>query len=182
MVSEGVVMTAGTDATEPARQTEGAPSTNETPPTVLKALLRERNWHSYAMFKRAYVKTAKRLDSSLASSYPSDRTYKRWISGRVEGLPRAEHCAVLEEMFPGWLVSELLQPQRAPGGDHEVSLIRKLLQQRHLQTYRTFCASYDDAARQVNSTLKSFGKSNYLNKVYGKLSVRYCLIPGVVAE
>lgn len=120
-------------------------------PTMLKALLRERNMHSHKMFKRAYEKSARKLDSSLATSYPSDRTFKRWVSGRTKDLPRAEHCAVLEAMFPGWSAPELFQPYTTP--DHDATLLQELLRQRYLQTYRTFRQSYDDVARRVNSTL-----------------------------
>ncbi|MGH3887248.1 MAG: hypothetical protein ACRDSZ_11900, partial [Pseudonocardiaceae bacterium] len=120
---------------------------------MLKALLREHNLHSYKMFKRAYEKSARKLDSSLATSYPSDRTFKRWVSGRVKDLPRAEHCAVLEVMFPGWSAPELFQPYTAPDDDQDTTLLKILLWQRHLQTYRAFRQAYDDVARRVNSTL-----------------------------
>jgi hypothetical protein len=71
-------MTAAVDSTEPARQRGCVPPSATAPtPTVLKSLLRERSRHSYAMFKRAYIKAAKKLDPSLADAYPSDRTYKR---------------------------------------------------------------------------------------------------------
>ncbi len=147
-------MTAGTPGAEPARHTgRAAPGRAASAPTMLKVLLRERNWHSYTMFKRAYVKSARKLDLSLVDSYPSDRTFKRWVSGRVRDSPRAEHCAVLEEMFPGWSVPELLQPCTAPGNDQDVTLLQELLRQRHLHAYRNFCKGYDDAARRVNSTL-----------------------------
>ncbi len=122
-------------------------------PTMLKALLRERNLHTYKMFKRAYEKSAKKLDPSLVTSYPSDRTFKRWASGQVKDLPRVEHCAVLEAMFPGWSTRELLQPYTAPDDDQDTTLLKALLRQRYLQTYRAFCHAYDDAARRVNSTL-----------------------------
>jgi hypothetical protein len=122
-------------------------------PTMLKALLRERNWHSYAMFKRAYIKTAKKLDPSLAGAYPSDRTYKRWVSGRIKDLPRAEHCAVLEAMLPGWSASELFQPYTQPGDGRSRTLLSEFLRQRRLQNYHTFRKNYDDAARRVDSTL-----------------------------
>jgi hypothetical protein len=122
-------------------------------PTMLKALLRERNLHSYKMFKRAYEKSAKKLDSSLTTSYPSDRTFKRWVSGRIKELPRAEHCAVLEAMFPEWFASELFQPYTASDDDQDTTLLKKLLRQRYLQTYRAFRQAYDDVARRVNSTL-----------------------------
>lgn len=132
----------------PAAAAEGAPT-----PTMLRTLLRERNLYSYKMFKRAYEKAARSLDSSLAGLYPTDRTFKRWVSGRVKGLPRPEHCAVLEAMFPGWSASEFFQPYTVPDDDQDATLLRKLLRQQHLQTYRAFRQTYDDVARRVNSML-----------------------------
>jgi hypothetical protein len=117
-------------------------------PTILKALLRERNLHSYKMFKRAYEKSARKLGSSLETSYPSERTLKRWVSGQIKDLPRAEHCAVLEAMFPGWSASELFQPYTALDDDQDTTLLKELLRQRYLQTYRAFRQAYDDAARR----------------------------------
>ncbi|MGH3796702.1 MAG: hypothetical protein ACRDSP_17645 [Pseudonocardiaceae bacterium] len=147
-------MTAGTGGTEPGPHTDpAAPEKALSAPTMLKVLLRERHWHSYTMFKRAYVKSAKKLDSSLANSYPSDRTFKRWVTGRIKDAPRAEHCAVLEAMFPGWSAPELFQPCAPPDNDQETTLLKELLRQWHLQAYRIFCKGYDDAARSVDSTL-----------------------------
>lgn len=79
-------------------------------PTVLKALLRERRWQSYRRFRREYVRIATELDRELAGTCPSDSTYRRWLSGRISGIPRAEPCAVLERMFPGYTAEQLFKP------------------------------------------------------------------------
>lgn len=84
------------------------------PRTMLKALLREKHLTSYRRFKRAYQEAARKLDKNLADSYPSDATYKRWVTGRVKNLPRDEHCVVLEAIFPGWTAAELLAPYVSP--------------------------------------------------------------------
>lgn len=120
-------------------------------PTVLKALAREHNWHTYPTFKRAYEKAAKRVGSELVRSYPSERTFKRWISGRTE-LPGAERCAVLEAMFPGWSAAELFEPFRPADDDPDQILLKVLLKQQRLHTYRAFRDAYDEAARKIDST------------------------------
>jgi hypothetical protein len=74
-------------APEPGSDRLGRSSTRSAP-TVLKALMREWNWHSYPMFKRAYEKAARRVDPALVSTFPSERTLKRWVAGRTD-LPCA---------------------------------------------------------------------------------------------
>jgi tetratricopeptide (TPR) repeat protein len=93
----------------------------------------------------------------------------------VKELPRAEHCAVLEEMFPGWPAAELFQPHTPQDDAHSKSLLKELLRQRHLQTYRTFRAGYDDAARQVNSTL--VGRYPTERQFYGWMSGETITLP-----
>jgi len=81
-------------------------------PTLLKALLREQHWQTYRRFRRGYIKVAGALDPDLAGSCPSESTFRRWLNGRIEGLPRAEPCAVLEKMFPGHTAEQLFGPYR----------------------------------------------------------------------
>lgn len=93
-----------------------SPRQSSSSPTMLKALLREQHLQNYGMFKRAYQKTAQALDKNLIGTYPSEPTFRRWLAGRIKYLPRAEHCAVLEAMLPGWTATELFQPQAPPQG------------------------------------------------------------------
>lgn len=77
-------------------------------PTALNALLRQRHWQSYNTFRREYDKAAAKIDKDLKGSYPSRAQLHRWRSGDLKGLPYSDHCRVLEAMFPGWTVKELL--------------------------------------------------------------------------
>jgi hypothetical protein len=79
-------------------------------PILLKALLRERHWQNYATFCAEYVKVARRIDLNLIHTYPSRAQLHRWLTGSLRGLPYADHCRVLEEMFPGWSAAQLFQP------------------------------------------------------------------------
>ena len=77
---------------------------------MLKVLLRERHWQNYSTFCAEYDKAAVKVDSSLARSYPSRAQLHRWLAGALRSLPYADHCRVLEEMFPGWTAEQLFQP------------------------------------------------------------------------
>lgn len=79
-------------------------------PVMLKVLLRERHWQNYSTFCAEYDKAARRIDPDLAGRYPSRAQLHRWLTGAVRGLPYADHCRVLEEMFPGWTAEQLFQP------------------------------------------------------------------------
>jgi hypothetical protein len=79
-------------------------------PIMLKVLLGQRHWQNYATFCAEYDKAALRLDTNLGHSYPSRAQLHRWLSGSLRSLPYADHCRVLEEMFPGWTAEQLFQP------------------------------------------------------------------------
>ncbi len=79
-------------------------------PVMLKILLREKHWQNYSTFCAEYDKAARRIDTDLAGRYPSRAQLHRWLTGAVRGLPYADHCRVLEEMFPGWTAEQLFQP------------------------------------------------------------------------
>jgi tetratricopeptide (TPR) repeat protein len=85
---------------------------------LLKDLLREKHWQPYRRFCREYDKAAARIDKELVGTFPSDSTYRRWLSGRIVGTPRSEPCAVLEEMFPEHTIEQLFEPQ-SDGGEQE---------------------------------------------------------------
>ncbi|WP_143230763.1 transcriptional regulator [Actinosynnema sp. ALI-1.44] len=93
---------------------ETAPGGSPAPQTTLKALLKEKHLHSYRRFTKFYREAARKLDKGLVDAPPSEATYKRWLTGRVKNLPREEHCAILEAMFPGWKTADLLSPFTAP--------------------------------------------------------------------
>ena len=91
-------------------------------PILLKDLLREKHWQTYRRFCREYDKAAARIDKDLVGTFPSDSTYRRWLSGRIVGIPRTEPCAVLEGMFPQYTIDQLFEP---PGNDDHVSSAEK---------------------------------------------------------
>jgi hypothetical protein len=74
---------------------------------MLKVLLREQHLQAYSAFTTAYDKAARRIDPDLEGSYPSRAQLHRWLTGAVRSLPYADHCRVLEEMFPGWTAEQL---------------------------------------------------------------------------
>lgn len=123
-------------------------------PTMLKALLQAEHLQNYGMFKRAYQKAARNIDKSLAEHFPSEPTFRRWLSGRVKDLPRAEHCAVLEAMLPGWTAADLFKPHIAPEDDTEpATLLQVLLRHHRIPDYREFCRSYNAAAIRIDKSL-----------------------------
>jgi hypothetical protein len=79
-------------------------------PIMLKVLLGQRHWQNYATFCAEYDKAARRIDSDLGQTFPSRAQLHRWLNGALRSLPYAEHCRVLEEMFPGWTAEQLFQP------------------------------------------------------------------------
>ncbi len=78
-------------------------------PILLKVLLRERHWQNYSTFCVAYDKAARCIDPDLAGTFPSRAQLHRWLTGSLRSLPYADHCRVLEEMFPGWSAAQLFQ-------------------------------------------------------------------------
>ncbi|MGH3797822.1 MAG: hypothetical protein ACRDSP_23365 [Pseudonocardiaceae bacterium] len=120
---------------------------------MLKALLRERHWQNYGLFKRAYQKAAKGLDKDLVDTYPSRATLHRWMTGQVKDLPYPDHCAVLEAMLPGWRAAELFTPYVAPDKVGGSTLLRELLRRRCLHNYREFCRAYDVTAAAIDPAL-----------------------------
>jgi hypothetical protein len=90
----------------------------EAVPVRLKALLLDRHWQKYSTFCREYQKAARSVDSALARTYPSRAQLHRWMSGQVKGSPYPDACRVLEAMFPGWSVRQLMEPYE---GDDETA-------------------------------------------------------------
>jgi hypothetical protein len=82
--------------------------------TVLKELLRERHWQTYATFCRQYDKSARELDSVLVGRWPSRGQFARWLSGDLKGMPQPDHCRVLEAMFDGYSVRQLFDEATRP--------------------------------------------------------------------
>ncbi|HEX5403525.1 MAG TPA: DUF5919 domain-containing protein [Pseudonocardiaceae bacterium] len=76
-------------------------------PIALKVLLQQRHLQGHRSFCREYDKVASQLDKSLTGSWPSKAQFYRWISGELVGLPYADHCRILESMFPGWTAGRL---------------------------------------------------------------------------
>ncbi len=78
-------------------------------PIVLKALLQQRHLQTHSAFRREYDRVAADVDPTLKGGWPSKAQFYRWISGELIGLPYADHCRILEGMFPGWKVDQLFQ-------------------------------------------------------------------------
>lgn len=78
-------------------------------PTMLKALLRSRHMQEHRAFCRAYDRSAKQVDPTLAGGHPSKATFYRWLSGGMSKLPHPDHCRVLEAMFPGCTAEQLFE-------------------------------------------------------------------------
>jgi len=74
---------------------------------VLKALLQDRRLQTHCAFCREYDKVAAAIDPTLRGGWPSKAQFYRWLSGDLVGLPYADHCRILEGMFPGWKVDQL---------------------------------------------------------------------------
>lgn len=84
-------------------------------PTLLKALLLKRHQQTHRAFCLEYDKVARSIDRNLIGSSPSREAFGRWLRGDLTTKPRAGHCRVLERMFPGHTVAELLSPYEPEG-------------------------------------------------------------------
>lgn len=80
------------------------------PDILLKVLLKQRHLQGHAAFCRAYDKAAAKVEPELRGGWPSKAQFYRWLSGELVGLPYADHCRVLESMFPDWTAEQLFQP------------------------------------------------------------------------
>jgi hypothetical protein len=78
-------------------------------PIALKVLLQQRHLHTHSTFCREYDRVATDIDRTLRGGWPSKAQFYRWLSGDLVGLPYADHCRILEGMFPGWKVDQLFQ-------------------------------------------------------------------------
>jgi peptide deformylase len=76
-------------------------------PIVLKVLLQQRHLQTHSAFRREYDRVAADVDRALKGGWPSKAQFYRWLSGGLIGLPYADHCRILEGMFPGWKVDQL---------------------------------------------------------------------------
>lgn len=77
---------------------------------LLKVLLRQRHLQGHRTFCKEYDKVAAKIDPDLKGSYPSRAQFYRWLSGELVGLPYADHCRILEKMFPDWTAEQLFEP------------------------------------------------------------------------
>ncbi|MFC6086438.1 hypothetical protein [Sphaerisporangium aureirubrum] len=78
--------------------------------TLLKALLMKRHQETHRAFCLEYDKAARSIDRSLVGSSPSREAFARWLKGHLKTKPHSDHCRVLERMFPGHTVAQLLAP------------------------------------------------------------------------
>ncbi|WP_143230453.1 hypothetical protein [Actinosynnema sp. ALI-1.44] len=76
------------------------------------------------------------------------------MTGQVKVLPREEHCAVLEAMFPGWTTADLLKP-RAPQRDNSPMTVSKRVSIN--QSASPESASKGNATEYATSLIRNFG-------------------------
>src|SRR5690606_34160212 len=89
--------------------------------TLLKVLLAKRHLVTHRAFCREYDKVARKLDRNLATTAPGREQYARWLAGKVKTKPSPDRCRVLEHMFPGYTVAELLAPYDPGKGNQDIS-------------------------------------------------------------
>ncbi|MFG1876812.1 hypothetical protein ACGFIV_18395 [Sphaerisporangium sp. NPDC049003] len=87
-------------------------------------LLMKRHQETHRAFCLEYDKVARSLDRNLIGSSPSREAFGRWLKGHLKTKPHADHCRVLERMFPGHTVAELLAPYDPVGKDSGVHAMR----------------------------------------------------------
>lgn len=75
--------------------------------TPLRAVCQQRHLQTYGSFRRAYESTARTLGRDFEGICPSEKTFRRWLTGDIGELPRSEHCIVLEALFQGWTARQL---------------------------------------------------------------------------
>ncbi|MFL6143665.1 MAG: hypothetical protein ACJ72N_17620 [Labedaea sp.] len=80
---------------------------------LLKVLLKQRHLQGHRSFCREYDTIAAKVDPALRGSHPSRAQFYRWLSGELIGLPYADHCRILEHMFPEWTAAQLFRPYTA---------------------------------------------------------------------
>lgn len=69
------------------------------PRTLLKALINQRKW-TWAVFEREFARAADRvIGAGPRNPTVGETQYRRWTSGTLKGLPSADACRVLEDMF-----------------------------------------------------------------------------------
>ena len=95
--------------------------------TLLKSLVARRYLRDVILFNRAYDLAAAEIDASLVGTGPSQEQLVRWLNGRIKTTPRPHHCMVLERMFPGYSITDLLGPAHppAPAGSGGVDAARE---------------------------------------------------------
>ncbi|MGH3624984.1 MAG: DUF5919 domain-containing protein [Sciscionella sp.] len=79
-------------------------------PILLKVLLKQRHLQGHRSFCKEYDRVAKEVEPDLVGSYPSKAQFYRWLSGELVGLPYADHCRIVERMFPDRTAHELFEP------------------------------------------------------------------------
>ncbi|MGW4120771.1 hypothetical protein [Nocardia sp. NPDC004711] len=86
-----------------ARDTDGG--------TELKRLLREKHWDTHKVFQREYNRAARKINRNMGGlDGPAKAQFYKWLAGDLKGLPRPDHCAVLEAMLPGHTAEDLFAP------------------------------------------------------------------------
>lgn len=87
---------------------------HETGPTLFKALIDQRGWQDYQVFKKRYEQAARQLAElegppSIATATIEKRQFFRYAHGEVR-TPQTVARRILEFMFPGIPAAHLLKP------------------------------------------------------------------------
>ncbi|WP_326733963.1 DNA-binding protein [Streptomyces sp. NBC_01022] len=129
------------------------------PKTLLKALIDQRQW-TWADFEREFAQAAERVIGQGARNPTVGETqYRRWTGGRLRGLPSAEACRVLQDMF-GVEASRLFKP---PPQASESAVAQFDLEDEIAMTARE---AQDDAAATAASSVSDLTVDQLRDDVY----------------
>ncbi|MFD7898961.1 transcriptional regulator, XRE family protein [Streptomyces sp. NPDC059743] len=106
-------------------------SRTDTAPTLFRVLCQQRRWTTWETFAIHFDKAAASVVRTQPAARPrpvtvARRTFDRWFTGTWRGLPRADTCYVLEQLF-GFPAEDLfrpapvvLRPPAAPAGPEQI--------------------------------------------------------------
>lgn len=90
------------------------------PTSLFYALIRQRGWQEYDVFRRNYVRAARELADiegqvGLTRATIEKRQFQRWVSGHFSGMPRRDARRILEHLFRPASVRALFSPMPPSG-------------------------------------------------------------------
>jgi predicted kinase len=118
--------------------------------TRLKAMLQANHWQGHRAFCVQYDRVALTIDPMLQGSWPSRAQLHRWMAGEIKRLPYADHCSILEGMFPAWTVAQLFE---CPGDGPDSVIPAGAAVGSARFASRDARASFDEARRALDQIL-----------------------------